>query len=1138
MESKYSNEAILKLLRKIDIGYQPTLEERRALSERVDLDLERKNITSLPKSLGRLFNLQNLNLSGTPITTLPESMGMLSNLQRLDLSSSRISFLPESVGRLEKLRSLDLRGTPIASLPESIRLLGNLQELLLGASIITDLPESIGQLANLQVLLLWRTPITILPEPICRLPNLQFLSLSGTKITTLPTSIGQLVNLQCLDISNTPIASLPASVGQLVNLQSLDISYTQITTLPEALGHLANLHSLYLGSTGITVLPESISQISMLQSLDISCTKITDMPKSVGQLVNLQSLDISYTQITNLPETLWRLVNLQSLNIGSTGITTLPESIGQLSKLQSLDISCTKITDMPKSVGQLTKLERILLNKTHISSLPEALSLGPLPILDELPSAEDSLGIYAGYSWLPAYYFQGKKILAEYFGKGEKQGFREAKIIFLGDGNAGKTFTVKRFLAEGMPESPEMPYSLGQTHGVCPYDYHHNKEGEDFLVHLWDFGGQEMLHAMHRCFLTENTVYVLMVSTRDSEHTRRLRYWLQSIRPFTRGAELLVIVNVFDGEGQADIDEIGLQNEFKRDLRLRFETLSVKDCTQEEFQVRIMKPLLQKAEAAEAAAGLHPANFMRVRDRVKRALANSKDTEGKDQGWINAAKYLKCCRAEGIQEAQTQATLLRYFTDLGVCFSTIGPEDYSVPTDCRLIRPIWLTNALYAIIEECKPVKGWLTLEMMEACLGSNSGDGCSEKNARVAPKLRYDSTDCDYVLRVAESSALAYRDPYEPGDIFIPATCRYADKKPEELQRPEHPAYSLIYEWECSYLPETAVQRLMLEFMRKGFHRPVCWRGGFRFENEDCCGILETVEDDRVLRLVLWSEGKTPVYEQLEWFRKQLARASVQRDEAKEYISTGQERYLLQRLINAKHNRIKRVASALDQIQTYAVSDLLGSISDETWRENPTRSGDTYISNFYGNGNAVCQGPGSEASVHYHAPARETELRWARFAANFPDTEKVFELLCMDLFALDYYEKGAIFPAVPNNPGVECHPKTAQKGAFAGKRLGFQSKYFAGSPNYAAIKESVETTIKYYHTGREAKDQLEVFVLYSNQKPSESDESGKVKGNQTFQTAKDLLQEAGIRLEIMAEQALLNHIGEYPELVKRYFYV
>ncbi len=119
--------------------------------------------------------------------------------------------------------------------------------------------------------------------------------------------------------------------------------------------------------------------------------------------------------------------------------------------------------------------------------------------------------------------FEGKEVLARYFEEKEKQGFREAKIIFLGDGNAGKTFTVNRFINNGAPENPDLPYSTGQTHGAKPYDYIYQKDGADFAVHLWDFGGQEMLHAMHRCFLTENTVYVLMVSTRDSEHTRRLR---------------------------------------------------------------------------------------------------------------------------------------------------------------------------------------------------------------------------------------------------------------------------------------------------------------------------------------------------------------------------------------------------------------------------------------------------------------------------------------------------------------------------------------------------------------------------------------------------------------------------------------
>ena len=389
-----------------------------------------------------------------------------------------------------------------------------------------------------------------------------------------------------------------------------------------------------------------------------------------------------------------------------------------------------------------------------------------------------------------------------------------------------------------------------------------------------------------------------------------------------------------------------------------------------------MEPLLRKAEAAEEAAGLHPAAFMRVRDRVKKALAESRDEAGGERGWIDAAEYLECCRAENIDEAPRQAALLRYFTNLGVCFSTVGPAEKAVPADCRLFRPIWLTNALYAVIEECEPVKGWLTQRMIEACLGGGAGTGRSKRYVRVAPALRYSPEDCGYVIRVAEGSALAYRDPAEPEAIFLPASCSYADKRPEELRMPERPAFHLIYELECPYLPETAVQRLMLEFLREGFRRPDCWRGGFRFARSDCSGILDTVEDDRVLRLSLWSESETPVYRQLEWFRARLVQALARWEGVKEYISTGEERYLLQRLLNAKHNHIGQVASALRQDLVYEVSALLGSIPDETRWEGPKQPGNTYVNNFFGNGNAVNEGFGGSASVYNQAAEQRTENR------------------------------------------------------------------------------------------------------------------------------------------------------------------
>src|SRR5688500_13862154 len=51
------------------------------------------SLTSLPKSLGQLTNLQSLNLSFNDLTSLPDWLGQLTNLQSLDLTRNRLTTL-------------------------------------------------------------------------------------------------------------------------------------------------------------------------------------------------------------------------------------------------------------------------------------------------------------------------------------------------------------------------------------------------------------------------------------------------------------------------------------------------------------------------------------------------------------------------------------------------------------------------------------------------------------------------------------------------------------------------------------------------------------------------------------------------------------------------------------------------------------------------------------------------------------------------------------------------------------------------------------------------------------------------------------------------------------------------------------
>ena len=94
----------------------------------VSLYLVRKNLTSLPESIGLLKNLSAIYLEGNNLTSLPKSIGNLKSLLSLELSKNNLRSLPESIGNIRHLTRLNLDNNNLTSLPESIGRLTNLKE--------------------------------------------------------------------------------------------------------------------------------------------------------------------------------------------------------------------------------------------------------------------------------------------------------------------------------------------------------------------------------------------------------------------------------------------------------------------------------------------------------------------------------------------------------------------------------------------------------------------------------------------------------------------------------------------------------------------------------------------------------------------------------------------------------------------------------------------------------------------------------------------------------------------------------------------------------------------------------------------------------------------------------------------------
>ena len=107
-------------------------------------------LTTLPKSIGKLFRLTTLDLSRNQLTHLPIEFGQLSSLRHLNLHQNKIQALPAEFGQLSKLKFLNLKSNRLTSIPPEISQLRNLKELNLAGNSVEGLPVALPALTELE----------------------------------------------------------------------------------------------------------------------------------------------------------------------------------------------------------------------------------------------------------------------------------------------------------------------------------------------------------------------------------------------------------------------------------------------------------------------------------------------------------------------------------------------------------------------------------------------------------------------------------------------------------------------------------------------------------------------------------------------------------------------------------------------------------------------------------------------------------------------------------------------------------------------------------------------------------------------------------------------------------------------------
>lgn len=550
-----------------------------------------------------------------------------------------------------------------------------------------------------------------IPDSLAQLSSLAELDLGSNQITAIPDSLGLLATLTDLYLYDNLITAVPDSLAQLANLQILSLGVNRITAIPGSLAQFANLTILDLSDNQITAIPDSLAKLANLRHLNLSDNRITAIPSSFAQLANLEVLTLGSNQITAIPDSLSKLTNLGDLNLSDNRITVIPDFLAQLANLTTLYLDNNQITSIPESLAHLNKLSKLYLHGNPGLGIP------------------DEILAWSEFDKTPA---SPKAIFNYYFAqRTDSRPLNEAKLIFVGQGSVGKTSLVKTLITGKFNSREKTTEGIKISDWSCPL-----AKKDNVTIHIWDFGGQEMMHATHQFFLTARSLYLLVLNRRNGGYDKEADYWFRLIRAFGgKDAPVLVVLNKQKSE-PFDVNRGGWLEKYTGNIRGFAET----DCTDIKTITRLKRKIQEQILALKNVKAGFARRWFTIKDELARM--------GTD--YVTFADYRAICKKHGEDDPEKQTLLAGFLHDLGIA---LNYKDDPRLRFAYVLKPEWVTGGIYALLHAFVGNKGLFTRTEAEQALG----------------KKGYQPDAVDFILGLMEQFELSFPMGDAARRILIP---------------------------------------------------------------------------------------------------------------------------------------------------------------------------------------------------------------------------------------------------------------------------------------------------------------------------------------------------------------------------------
>ncbi|QJD79510.1 COR domain-containing protein [Spirosoma rhododendri] len=729
------------------------------------------------------------NLSAS---NLYEILELLPFLQRLRLNNF-ISVDLNKIAKLRELTHLNISYNNVTHL-EPISTMISLRELHFSNNLVVDI------------------------EPICKLKNLRVIHGLENKIENI-NFLRELKLLEEINFSNNRIENL--EIFSYPNRIHFAWFYNNNIVYIHNATNTLHLKQFGLGRNNIEEI-DFLTSFLGVEELQLIDNHITDI-NPIGLLRNLIELRIDNNKIYDISP-LENNEKLTSLEIEKNLIKDV-SALGQLHSLTYINLRANKITNV-EPLKELSNLEGLDLSYNDIKLFPFWITESAMTMKWE--------GDYASRKGINLYKNPIADVPIEILKKGtlsvsrylqkillDGQDFMyETKLILVGEGSGGKTSLQKRLIND----KASLPKTDTRTRGIKISDWVFKKASKrKHIAHIWDFGGQDVYYPVHRFFITENSVFVLLASTRQTHHN--FDYWIPTIYQFGGSSPVIIGQTCHDGN-RVSWSDLGLYMS-----NSNFNIVKTQELPYYEINLPNQNDGLEKIKSVIKDQLINLPHYGKGIPRSWVQVRNLLGTISMKHPCISFEYFQEMCKTinEQIFNNYTDVSdCCQFLHDVGVVLWYSKNEELK---NWVILQPEWAMNAVYKIIDD----------EKVQVRRGNIIADDFS----RLWQDESYISKH-SILKKMLEIFKIAFPKKHRNEDYIIPA--RLVSIPSENIWKNKASTLTLTYRYE--FMPRGLVNQVSAELSRYITNEKEVWNNAVNLYLDNGraeCQVIENFYDRKI---------------------------------------------------------------------------------------------------------------------------------------------------------------------------------------------------------------------------------------------------------------------------------------------------